>query len=63
MKKIKGLLNEQTRAYIYRLLLASGPVIAFYGLMSEQEIALWLGVAIVALNIMPAMNTSTKGDE
>lgn len=52
--------NEKTRAYIYRVLLAVSPLIAFYGLLSTDEIALWLGVASTALNILPVLNTSTK---
>lgn len=55
--------SEKVRAYIYRILLAVSPLVAFYGLLSADEIALWLGVASTALNIMPVMNTSTKVDE
>jgi len=52
--------NEKTRAYIYRVLLAVSPLVAFYGLLSADELALWLGVASTVLNIMPVLNTSTK---
>lgn len=52
--------NEKTRAYIYRILLAVCPLIAFYGLLSAEEIALWLGIAGTILNILPTLNTSTK---
>ena len=52
--------NEKTRAYIYRVLLAISPVVAFYGFLTQEEITLWLGVASTVLNILPAMNTSTK---
>lgn len=52
--------NEKTRAYIYRVLLAVSPVVAFYGYMTQEELALWLGVASTALNVLPALNTSTK---
>ena len=52
--------NEKTRAYIYRVLLAVSPLVAFYGLMSADELALWLGVASTVLNVLPALNTSTK---
>jgi hypothetical protein len=51
-------MNEQTRAYIYRILIAIGAVVAGYGLISSEELALWLGVATAVLNIMPAANTS-----
>ena len=53
-------MNEQTRAYIYRILLAVGTLIAGYGLINTNELALWLGVATAVLNILPAANTSTK---
>lgn len=52
--------NEKIRAYIYRVLLAVSPLVAFYGYMTQEELALWLGVASTALNVLPALNTSTK---
>lgn len=54
--------NEKTRAYIYRVLLAVSPLVAFYGFLTQEEITLWLGVASTVLNILPAMNTSTKNN-
>lgn len=53
-------LDEHKRAYIYRVLIAVGAVAAGYGLISDNEIALWLGVVASLLNVMPAANTSTK---
>ena len=53
-------LNEATRAYIYRVLIAVGAVAAGYGLISGNEVALWLGVVAAVLNIMPSVNTNTK---
>lgn len=55
--------SQKTRAYIYRVLLALFPLVGFYGLLSADEVALWLGVAGTALNILPTMNTTTKPDE
>lgn len=55
-------MTEQTRAYVYRILIAVGAVVGGYGLLSSNEIALWLGLAGVVLNVMPAANTSTKAD-
>ena len=52
--------NEKVRAYIYRVLLAVSPVVAFYGFMTTDELALWLGVASTVLNVLPVLNTSTK---
>ena len=53
-------LSEPTRAYIYRTLIAAGALVAFYGVVSGEELALWLGVAATVLNVMPTANTSTK---
>lgn len=53
-------MNEATRAYIYRVLIALGAVAVLYGLVTGEELALWLGVAAAALNIMPSVNTSTS---
>ena len=55
--------SEKARAYIYRILLAVSPLVAFYGLLTQEEITLWLGVASTALNILPVMNTSIKDNE
>lgn len=52
--------SEKVRAYVYRVLLSISPLVAFYGLLSADELALWLGVASTVLNILPALNTSTK---
>lgn len=52
--------NEKVRAYIYRVLLAVSPLVAFYGFLTQEEVTLWLGVASTVLNVLPALNTSTK---
>lgn len=56
-------LNEKVRAYIYRILIAVGAVALIYGLATSAEIAAWLGLAAVVLNVMPAANTSTNPDQ
>ena len=55
--------NEKTRAYIYRILAAGGAVAAGAGVITGDNLVLWLGLAAAVLNIMPAMNTTTKKDE
>lgn len=55
-------MNEKTRAYIYRILLAVGTLVAGYGLLTPNELALWIGVITAALNVLPAANTSTSED-
>lgn len=41
--------NPKVRAWIYGVLVAAGPLAVFYGWMSEQEVALWLGAVAAAL--------------
>lgn len=54
-------MNEATRAYIYRVLLALQPLVVAYSLASEQEAALWLSVASAVLGTgLATVNTSTK---
>lgn len=55
-------MNEKTRAYIYRILVAVGTLVAGYGLITTDELALWLGVVTAVLNILPAANTSTDSE-
>lgn len=59
MEKIKSIFTEQVRAYIYRVLMAAGVVALVYGLLTQEEIAVWLGLAAAILNIMPVANTKT----
>lgn len=58
-------LDQQTRAYIYRILIAVGALAAGYGLISGNEVALWTGVIAAVLNVLPAVNTQVgkHGDE
>ena len=54
-------MNEATRAYIYRILLALQPVLVAYSLVTDQQAALWLGVASAVLATgMASANTNTK---
>lgn len=54
-------MNEATRAYVYRILVAVSLVVVARGLVSESEVTLWLGVAAAVLgNGLAAVNTSTK---
>lgn len=56
---------EHVRAYIYSVLSVVGPVAVFYGLLSESEVSLWLGVAGTVLQtggtVLARANTSRKG--
>jgi len=53
-------MNESTRAYIYRILLALQPVVVAYGLATDTVAVLWLSVASAVLGTgLAARNTST----
>lgn len=60
-------MSEKTRKYIYALLTPLSALAVFYGLVSEEEVALWLGFAGTALMVgegfMAAANTGTKTTE
>ena len=56
-------MNETARAYIYRILIAAGTIAIGYGLITADQIALWLGLATAILNIMPAANTTIHRDD
>ena len=56
-------MTETTRAYIYRILIAVGTLAMAYGLITADQIAVWLGLATAVLNIMPAANTKIHGDD
>jgi hypothetical protein len=55
-------MTETTRAYIYRILIALGTIATGYGLITADEVSLWLGLATTVLNIMPAANTKIHPD-
>lgn len=53
--------SEATRAYIYRVLVAAGVVAVAYGLIDSEEAVLWAGL-VGTVFVLPAANTSTKGE-
>lgn len=52
-------MKKSTRAYIYAILVALGPLASFYGLATQEEIVLWLGVGGTILGI-PAGGLALK---
>lgn len=56
-------MTETTRAYIYRILIAVGTIATAYGLVTADQLAVWLGLATAILNIMPAANTKINNDD
>lgn len=57
------MLSEQTRGYIYRILVATGALVGVLGILTGEQIAAILGVATAVLNVMPAVNTPVKRNE
>jgi hypothetical protein len=59
-------MDERTRAYIYRIGTALLPLLILYGVVSEAEAALWVGVLAAVLAVgegaLAAKHTSTKAD-
>lgn len=54
-------MRESTRAYLYRVLLAVQPLVTAYGIVDDQQAALWVGIAAAVLGIgLAVANTSTK---
>jgi hypothetical protein len=37
-------MTEKTRGWLYRIGLATAPILVVYGLVGEAEVALWLGL-------------------
>lgn len=57
-------MNESTRAYIYRVALAVLALLAFYGVVSEEEIPLIIGVIGALLPVgLAVKNTSTTSEQ
>ncbi len=57
---IMKFLTVEVRGYIYRVLIAVGVLVAGYGVMSADQVAQWVGLAAVVLNVLPAANTPIK---
>jgi hypothetical protein len=54
-------MSEATRAWVYRVLLALQPVVVAYGLATETESVLWIGVASAVLGTgLASLHTSTS---
>jgi hypothetical protein len=59
-----SLKDEQTRAWIYRVLTAAVPLVAAYGIVDGRTAALWLSMCAAILGTgLAAYNTSTKAGD
>lgn len=55
------MLNESTRAWIYRVSLAVIPLLIAFGVVQDADAALWAALAGAVLNTgLASANTSTK---
>ncbi len=64
---------RRVRAWLYDILIAAGPILGAYGLVSQNEIALWvaLGAAVLGIpagitaraNLTPSSGASSKQPE
>jgi len=55
--------TEAKRAYIYRVLLAVLPLLTAYGVVAENQVPLFVGLAAAVLGVgLATANTSTKDE-
>lgn len=53
-------MNERTRAYLYRVLLAAIPLLQAYGIVEDEQVPLIVGlVGAVLATGLATLNTST----
>lgn len=60
-------MTPQRRKYAYTLLVSLGAVLVFYGIVTQEELAVWLNVASTALlaggALLARQNTPSNDDE
>lgn len=53
--------SEKVRAYVYRILVVLGPVLAFHGIATDVALTLYLALAAEVLGVgLAVRNTSTR---
>ena len=55
--------SPAARRWLYGVLLAAQPLVVAYGLVTDAEAALWLGVASAVLGLSVAFPNTPKPDE
>lgn len=61
MNKLINFFTPTVRAWIYRVLVSAAPLVVFYGLMTQEAIALWIALVATFLGTgLAALNTTTK---
>jgi hypothetical protein len=56
--------SPKVRGYIYRVLVAAGPVCLFYGVLTAEEVAVWLGfggTVLAPAGVLALANTPKGG--
>lgn len=57
---IEWFYQERNRALIYNTAVAVGAIFVFYGLATEAEVAVWLGLVLTVTNGLARSNVSRK---
>ena len=52
--------TRSNRIYLYGVGVATGPVLVYYGVADEKEVALWSGLLLTVLGLSAARYTNEK---
>lgn len=59
-KFLAWLKTRSNRVYLYGVGVATGPVLVYYGVADEKEVALWSGLLLTVLGLSAARYTNEK---
>lgn len=59
-KFLTWLKTRSNRVYLYGVGVATGPVLVYYGVADEKEVALWSGLLLTVLGLSAARYTNEK---
>lgn len=57
---IDWLYSEPNRALVYNSAVAVGAICVFYGIATQEEVAVWLGLVLTVTNGLARANVSRK---
>ena len=60
-KEMNKIFTEATRKWIYGIAVALGAAAVFYGFMTAEEVAVWLGVLVAVTGITSIAHVGEKG--
>lgn len=52
--------DEANRALVYNTAVAAGAIVIFYGLATQEEVAVWVGFVLALTNGLARANTTRK---